>query len=543
LVDISLFNTAPVSGGGTVAWVQFDVIASTGESSVLQWTESSLNEGAIAAVEVGGLISVVPAQTSLSLPDDAAGTPGGTVIVPIDATPADGIGLDLMVEFDPTVIQFVSATTTPISSAFSLTTNLVSPGELAISLFNTTPLSGSGSIVDLEFLVVGGAGDLTPLMLTRGEIDEGGVTTCLNDGVLRICGSVAADDFTCDGVDDDCNGLVDDGYVPQATSCGVGACSGNAGTLECIGGVQVDNCDPLAGAAPDDPTCDGVDDDCDGADDEDYAVTPTSCGEGECTGNTGQLECQGGAEVDTCDPLAGATADDQCDTLDNDCDGTPDDDYVVTPTTCGTGQCTGNAGQLECQAGTEVDTCDPLAGATPDDQCDGADNDCDGVPDDEYVATPTTCGLGECAGNAGLLTCVAGGFVDTCDPFFGATPEICDGLDNDCNGTTDSDGPPAGDVGDAVRFGVDKTVITWTDLPDANFYNVYRGNIIPGLGFAYDHTCHEPQSPDAQTEDTANPIVGRLFYYLVSASNSCQGEDTLGTDSAGTDRPNGNPCP
>ena len=43
-----------------------------------------------------------------------------------------------------------------------------------------------------------------------------------------------------------------------------------------------------------------------------------------------------------------------------------DDDYVPTPTTCGVGECEGNAGQLDCQSGSEVDTCDPLEAAAAD---------------------------------------------------------------------------------------------------------------------------------------------------------------------------------
>jgi hypothetical protein len=116
--------------------------------------------------------------------------------------------------------------------------------------------------------------------------------------------------------------------------------------------------------------------------DEDYTVIPTTCGTGECAGNTGQLECQGGAEIDTCDPLAGAAADDSlCNGLDDDCDGSVDEDYTVIPTTCGTGECAGNAGQLECQGGTETDTCDPLAGAAAE-TCDNLDNNCDGAVDE-----------------------------------------------------------------------------------------------------------------------------------------------------------------
>ena len=42
---------------------------------------------------------------------------------------------------------------------------------------------------------------------------------------------------------------------------------------------------------PDDANCNGIDDDCDGAIDEDFVTSGTSCGVGECAGNSGLLEC------------------------------------------------------------------------------------------------------------------------------------------------------------------------------------------------------------------------------------------------------------
>ena len=92
--------------------------------------------------------------------------------------------------------------------------------------------------------------------------------------------------------------------------------------------------------------------------------------------------------------------------------------------------------------------------AIPEICTDGNDNDGDGLTDcadddcDGIVGSETTCGVGECAGNAGNLICQDGGQVDTCDPFDGAEPEDCsDGFDNDCDGLTDCDdsactGPP-----------------------------------------------------------------------------------------------------
>jgi hypothetical protein len=72
--------------------------------------------------------------------------------------------------------------------------------------------------------------------------------------------------------------------------------------------------------------------------------------------------------------------------------------------------------------------------------CDNLDNDCDGATD-ENLTRATTCGEGECAGNTGAETCTAGAWGnDTCDPLDGATTETCDSFDNDCDGQVDEGG-------------------------------------------------------------------------------------------------------
>jgi len=283
----------------------------------------------------------------------------------------------------------------------------------------------------------------TPTTCGVGECSgNAGSNQCMDGNVVDSCDPFAgatADDASCDGLDNDCDGANDEDYVATATTCGVGECSSNVGLNECTDGVVVDSCDPLEGAAANDASCDGLDDDCDGAADEDYVATGTTCGVGECSGNAGMNECTDGMVVDSCDPLQGAAADDaSCDGLDNDCDGGIDEDFVETPTTCGVGECSGNSGMSICSAGELADTCDPLAGAAAaDTDCDGLDNDCDGGIDEDYVETPTTCGVGECAGNAGVNECTDGALDDTCDPMEGSTDEVCDGLDNNCDGSAD----------------------------------------------------------------------------------------------------------
>ena len=291
-----------------------------------------------------------------------------------------------------------------------------------------------------------------------GEVDEGlgapstcgqgvcaasGELTCEAGALVDTCaaGSPTGDDSDCDGVDDDCDGLIDEHYAPAATSCGVGACAG-AGELICAAGVQVDTC-AVGSPTGDDADCDGVDDDCDGLVDEHYAPVATGCGLGVCAA-VGALVCEGGALIDTCAAGAPTGDDSDCDILDDDCDGLADEHYAPVATSCGLGVCAA-AGELICEAGALIDTCvaGPVLG--PDDDCDGLDVDCDGAADEHFEILETRCGLGACAA-VGALICDAGEQVDTCAPGAPA-PEICDDVDNDCDGEVDE----GFDVGEACH--------------------------------------------------------------------------------------------
>ena len=142
-----------------------------------------------------------------------------------------------------------------------------------------------------------------------------------------------------------------------------------------------------------------------------------------------------------------APAEEICDGLDNNCNGSIDEEYPEKHQLCGfvenvsygVGVC--SPGVMTCDNGGL--RCDGHTGPS-DEICDGLDNDCNGSVD-EGIANSTaivcyegpegTMGVGECRG--GIRYCTDGGFDGPCDRQIVPREEICDSLDNDCDGEVD----------------------------------------------------------------------------------------------------------
>ena len=104
----------------------------------------------------------------VSLPSVIA-TNGATVNIPVTVTDLTGLGVrayDLQVTYNPAVLQPLATpydTSGSLSSGMFITPNAANSGHLIISAFQTSDLSGSGTLLNLKFTVVGTAGQSTPL--------------------------------------------------------------------------------------------------------------------------------------------------------------------------------------------------------------------------------------------------------------------------------------------------------------------------------------------------------------------------------------------
>jgi hypothetical protein len=105
--------------------------------------------------------------------------------------------------------------------------------------------------------------------LCTANADCGTGQHCAADHQCRTC---EVSDTTCDTIDQDCSGVADEDYVSESTTCGVGACA-NAGGTTCVDGEVVDECTISPPLASMDATCDGIDDNCNGVNDEGCADT------------------------------------------------------------------------------------------------------------------------------------------------------------------------------------------------------------------------------------------------------------------------------
>lgn len=142
-----------------------------------------------------------------------------------------------------------------------------------------------------------------------------------------------------------------------------------------------------------------------------------------------------------------------CDGIDNDKDFAIDEDFPNKGTVCGVGEgACERGGFFLCSADGATTECTATPGPPGSEVCNGIDDDCDGQADEDFADLGTFCTVGD-------GVCIAGGFricdaaetgtecnatPNTSHPAFEVVELSCDGLDNDCDGVIDGGGVCAG---------------------------------------------------------------------------------------------------
>jgi hypothetical protein len=260
----------------------------------------------------------------------------------------------------------------------------------------------------------------------------------------------------CDGIDNNCNKQIDEGCAcVQGTTrdcyTGGAGCSQNTqtgkytctspcktGTQVCTGG-QWSACVGEVKETPE--VCDGKDNDCDGF--IDFALPPVPCYTGPS--NTKDVgECKSGVKTCTNGTLSACMNEvlpktELCDGKDNDCDGQTDEDFVTKGAPCevGVGGCI-RKGVFVCAQGGAKLECSAKPAPPQIEMCDGIDNDCDGQVDNIapkacYTGAPGTRGKLPC--KDGKEVCEKGKLV--CRGEVLPKAETCNNLDDNCDGQID----------------------------------------------------------------------------------------------------------
>jgi MYXO-CTERM domain-containing protein len=369
------------------------------------------------------------------------------------------------------------ATFNPVLQACLTRHSTTIPKGVLVYILTDNGLSTADKATANAMAAAGGTGQAIFVTLTD--------TNAVKQALVDIIAKTVPPAETCNGVDDNCDGQIDEGVSNACRMCtvgsGIAACGNftiapdsktdpdnvkaqngqkaqhcaveecNCQDDNCNGqideGLPPNACGQPCGCAVPTEVCDGLDNNCNGDIDEGFMVG-ASCfnnGVGACR-RGGILACKPDKSGTFCDAPTVTPQPEVCNGIDDNCNGQIDEGTLPgVGEKCGNGLGTCQSGTFVCQNGQLV--CN-ATGMPMAEVCNGKDDNCDGVIDNgNFPETGQTCicnGLTQAQIDAPGSTCKAGhlvcrgmmGFV--CEGCMLPTPEVCDGKDNNCDGMTDT---------------------------------------------------------------------------------------------------------
>ena len=234
--------------------------------------------------------------------------------------------------------------------------------------------------------------------------------SCEQEKISKVCPPPTSCIIQNDSIE-----IVDSALYPILGECQLGMtiCNNNNEIAECRGFI-----------GPVKETCDHKDNDCDGIldngfdkDDDKFSICDNDCDDNNKTINP--------------------KAEEICDNIDNNCNGLINENLFIE---CWTGNSTASfANNSQCKKGIAICLQDGSYGTCMNqkypepEQCDGIDNDCNGQIDERIINSCGSSNIGAC--KYGDTICSEN--ESLCVNVIIPTAEACDNIDNNCNGQID----------------------------------------------------------------------------------------------------------